>query len=53
MRRHHIKKLEGIPAGAGQWRLSIRRFRFRDDVAGQEVVLKYCALRREDTYRER
>ena len=52
-RRHHIKKLEGIPAGAGQWRLSIGHFRFRYDVAGQEVVLKYGGLRREDTYRER
>ena len=52
-RQHHIKKLESIPAGAGQWRLALGHFRFRYDVAGPDVVLKYCGLRREDTYRER
>jgi len=50
-RAHHIKKLEAVPLGEGQWRLSLGRFRFRYDVYGREVVLQYCGLRREDTYR--
>ena len=50
-RRHAIKKLEGVPAGEGQYRLRIGRFRFRYDIEGQEVILHHCGLRREDTYR--
>lgn len=50
-REHHIRKLEAVPLGEGQWRLSLGRFRFRYDIYGQEVVLQYCGLRREDTYR--
>ena len=50
-RAHHIKKLEALPLGEGQWRLSLGRFRFRYDIYGDEVVLQYCGLRREDTYR--
>jgi hypothetical protein len=50
-REHHIKKLEAVPLGEGQWRLSLGRFRFRYDVYGRDVVLQYCGLRREDTYR--
>ena len=50
-RAQHIKKLEAIPLGEGQRRLSLGRFRFRYDIYGQEVVLQYCGLRREDTYR--
>lgn len=50
-RSYHIKKLEAAQPGEGQWRLSIGRFRFRYDVYGREVVLQYCGLRREDTYR--
>ena len=49
-RRHPIKKLQDIPAGEGQYRLKLRRWRFRYDIAGQVVVLSYCGLRREDTY---
>ena len=49
-RRHSIKKLEGVSAGEGQYRLRSGRFRFRYDVEGPEVVLHYCGLRREDTY---
>jgi len=48
---HHIKKLVGIPLGEGQWRLALGRFRFRYDIYDREVVLQYCGLRREDTYR--
>lgn len=50
-RTHSIKKLHGVPAGEGQYRLRLRRFRFRYDVAGREVVLMDVSLRREDTYR--
>jgi mRNA-degrading endonuclease RelE of RelBE toxin-antitoxin system len=49
-RRHAIKKLQGVSAGDGQYRLRAGRFRFRYDIAGREVVLLYCGLRREDTY---
>lgn len=49
-RRHAIKKLQGVSVGDGQYRLHSGRFRFRYDVAGREVVLLYCGLRREDTY---
>lgn len=49
--QYHIKKLVGVPPGEGQWRLSLGRFRFRYDIYGNEVVLEYCDLRREDTYR--
>ena len=50
-RAHHIKKLEAVPLGEGQWRLSLGRFRFRYDIYSAEVVLHYCGLRREETYR--
>lgn len=51
-RKHQIKKLENIPAGSdGQYRLRIGRWRFRYDIDGQNVVLLYCGLRREETYR--
>jgi hypothetical protein len=50
-RRHHIRKLEGISQGEGQYRLSLGRWRFRYDISGREVILHYCDLRREDTYR--
>jgi mRNA-degrading endonuclease RelE of RelBE toxin-antitoxin system len=49
-RMYPIKKLHGIHAGEGQYRLRSGRFRFRYDVAEREVVLLYCGLRREDTY---
>jgi mRNA-degrading endonuclease RelE of RelBE toxin-antitoxin system len=48
--RHAIKKLAGVPAGEGQYRLRSGRFRFRYDIVGREVTLHYCGLRREDTY---
>jgi hypothetical protein len=49
-RLHHIKKLEGIPEGDGQYRLALGRWRFRYDVLGTVVLLSYCGLRRESTY---
>ena len=51
--RYRIKKLKGVAAGEGQWRLALGRFRFRYDIAGTVVELVYCGLRREHTYRER
>lgn len=49
-RTHAIKKLEAVPAGDGQYRLRLRRFRFRYDIEENIVTLRYCGLRREDTY---
>jgi mRNA-degrading endonuclease RelE of RelBE toxin-antitoxin system len=49
-RRYPIKKLEGIRAGDGQYRIRMRRFRFIYDIDGQTIFLKACALGREDTY---
>ncbi|MBI1853569.1 MAG: hypothetical protein HYR85_24800 [Planctomycetes bacterium] len=48
---HHVKKLTNVPRGEGQWRLALGRFRFRYDIYGRDVVVSYCGLRREDTYR--
>ena len=48
--KYAIKKLVGVSAGEGQYRLRSGRFRFRYDIEGHEVVLLYCGLRREDTY---
>jgi mRNA-degrading endonuclease RelE of RelBE toxin-antitoxin system len=47
--KYPIKKLKEVAAGEGQYRLRSGRFRFRYDIAGREVVLLYCGLRREDT----
>jgi hypothetical protein len=49
-RLHHIKKLEGVPQGDGQYRLALGCWRFRYDVLGIVVLLSYCGLRRESTY---
>ena len=48
-RQHHIKKLEGVAPGDGQFRLTMGRWRLRYDIVGREVRLVYCGLRREDT----
>ncbi len=48
---HPIKNLTDIERGEGQYRLRLRRFRFRYDIYGNAVVLQSCGLRREDTYR--
>ena len=51
-RQHDILKLKGIaPGEGGQYRLRRGRYRFRYDIEGREVILYYCGLRREDTYR--
>ncbi len=49
-RTQAIKKL-ACAQNEGQWRLRLGRWRFRYDIVGQMVQLKYCGLRREDTYR--
>ena len=49
-RRFLIKKLQGLQAGDGQYRIRSGRFRFRYDIDGRSVYLKACSLRREDTY---
>jgi hypothetical protein len=49
--RHAIKKLQGVAQGEGQYRLRSSRWRFRYDISGTEVILRWCGLRREDTYR--
>jgi len=43
--------LEGVPLGEGQYRLRLGRWRFRYDIEGRQVWLRYCGLRREETYR--
>jgi mRNA-degrading endonuclease RelE of RelBE toxin-antitoxin system len=50
-RIHDVKKLANVKAGEGQYRLRLGRWRLRYDVADAEVTLRYCGLRREDTYR--
>jgi hypothetical protein len=50
-RGHNVKKLVAVPQGEGQWRLSLARYRFRYDIHGLEVVVHYCGMRREATYR--
>jgi mRNA-degrading endonuclease RelE of RelBE toxin-antitoxin system len=49
-RRYLIKKLQGVQANDGQYRIRAGRFRFRYDIDGQSVYLKACSLRREDSY---
>jgi hypothetical protein len=46
--KYAIKKLGGVSAVEGQYRLCSGRFRY--DIEGIQVVLHYCGLRREDTY---
>ena len=49
-RKHPILKLTGEQPEKGQWRLRLARWRFRYDIKDQTVKLKYCGLRRENTY---
>ena len=48
---HQIRKLVDRRQGEGEWRLRLRRFRFRYDIYGRDVVLQFCGLRDERTYR--
>ncbi len=48
---HPIRKLQGVAEGEGQYRLRLGRWRYRYDILGDEVVLHYAGMRREDTYR--
>ena len=49
-RSHPIKKLTDVSPGNGQYRIRLGRWRLRYDIEGHTVRLKYCGLRREDTY---
>ena len=50
-RSRPIRTLEQVAGGDGQYRIRCGRFRFRYDIDGTSVYLKYRGLRREDTYR--
>ena len=50
-RRYPIKKMTGVQPCGGLYRICFLRFRFIYDIASQFVCLKYCGLRREDTYK--
>ena len=47
-RQRKQKKLEGV-APEGSVSLATRRFRFRYDISGRDVVLRWCGLRREES----
>ena len=49
-RTYPIRKLEGVTTQEGTHRLRLGRWRFVYTIAGEDVVLRYCGLRREDTY---
>lgn len=49
-RQYHIKKLENVPEGSGQYRLRLGRWRFRYDIESVAIILYHCGLRRENTY---
>ena len=50
-RTHPIAKLQGVPPNDGQYRIRFEHFRFRYDIEGHIVYLKFCSLRNEATYR--
>jgi mRNA-degrading endonuclease RelE of RelBE toxin-antitoxin system len=45
--QHKIKKLAGLKAGEGQWRIRWREYRLRYDIFGNEVVLHSFRHRRD------
>lgn len=45
--QHKIKKLAGLKAGEGQWRIRWREYRLRYDIFGNEVVLHSFRHRKE------
>lgn len=44
---YQIKKLAGLKAGEGQWRIRLREYRLRYDILGNEVVLHSFRHRKE------
>ena len=48
-RRYHIKKLNAVRPGEGQWRIRIGDYRIRYDVFGGDVVL-YSFRHRKEAY---
>ncbi len=49
-RTHDIKKLTGVRAGDGQWRIRVRQYRLRYDINGVTVTLQSINDRK-DAYR--
>ena len=47
--KYQIKKLVGLKAGEGQWRVRWREYRLRYDIFGNEVVL-HSFRHRKDAY---
>jgi mRNA-degrading endonuclease RelE of RelBE toxin-antitoxin system len=47
--RHKIKKLVGLKAGDGQWRLRWQDYRLRYDISGDQVIL-HSFRHRKDAY---
>jgi mRNA-degrading endonuclease RelE of RelBE toxin-antitoxin system len=45
--RYKIKKLSGLKAGEGQWRIRWQDYRLRYDILGNDVVLHSFRHRRE------
>ena len=46
-KQHQIKKLHGVDAGDGQWRLRLGVYRLRYDVHEKTVILRAIAHRRD------
>lgn len=49
-KKHNIKKLHGIKAGEGEFRLRVNNFRLRYDIFKKDVVL-YSFRHRRDVYK--
>lgn len=47
--QHKIKKLVGVEAGDGQWRIRWRDYRLRYDILGREVIM-HAFRHRKDAY---
>lgn len=47
---YHIKKLGGLKAGEGQWRIRVGEYRLRYDIFEGDVLL-YSFRHRKDAYR--
>jgi addiction module RelE/StbE family toxin len=48
--QHKIKKLAGVNAGEGQWRIRWRDYRLRYDIMNRDVVL-HAFRHRKDAYK--
>jgi len=48
-RQYDIKKLKDVPAGGGQYRVRVGKYRLRYDIIGNDVIL-YSFKHRRDAY---